>query len=166
MCKIVENDTQLGKLCCCLKRRCWSTWKAKYVKLTVRSEGRRRKQRARADYWLKGRIKAVRSFRDTVCVVWTGPSGACGTMMEILHSLKTSPLIFSSSSPWISCNIPPVCIWMGAYYFCRPNLFYDSVCCVRESVSGKSGIIFRSIQCGWFCSQVAAPHQTWQFTYQ
>lgn len=39
------------------------------------------------------------SFRDAVCVVWTGPGAACGVMTEILHSLKTSPLTFSSAGP-------------------------------------------------------------------
>lgn len=52
-----------------------------------------------ADYWLNGRIKAVKGLRDAVCVAWTGPGWACDVMMEILHSLKTSLLTFSSAGP-------------------------------------------------------------------
>lgn len=77
-------------------------------------------------------MEAVKGFRDTVCVVWTGAGRTCGVMMEILHSLKTSPLTFSSTGPWISLNILPTWKWMSAYYICGnitgPPL-HRCVCC-------------------------------------
>lgn len=140
----------------------------------------------RADYWLNGRMEAVKGFRDTVCVVWTGAGRTCGVMMEILHSLKTSPLTFSSTGPWISLNILPTWKWMSAYYICGnitgPPLHRCVCCAVHASITvvclyflrhprafmlsnnnisvcvwNEAEIIFISMYCCQVCSQLTDP---------
>lgn len=159
--KMWEKTYNGGKFCCCLNKHCW-----RYMKKKEAKEGEGRGEREQilalnAESKLSGASETLfvlfgLGLLERVVWWWKSYTHSKQAHSTFYPAVLESVFKHSTSVHMNGCLL---------HLWARP-LSWVCVCVlhVYMRVREKLGIILRS-PC-WLCSQIAAPHQTWQYTYQ